>query len=280
MLGVAGARATHLTRMIEAGQRAFPDLAVDADRFAAHVEARLAPGGDPASLHAADLYLACACAAGDARAVAAFDARYAAEIPAFLAGVERSPAAIEEVRQLVRERLFVAPPGKDPKIAEYSGRGSLASWLRVVTLRVAANRRRGERPHEDLDAVPEVDVLPSVDPELAIVRARYRPAFDEALRAAFAGLSARERTLLRMHYLDGLNIDRLGLVFNVHRATVARWIAAAREGLLERTMAQLGERLRLGAGELASLLAVLRTGLEVSLRSLLAEPDAARDRSA
>src|SRR5262249_28414644 len=149
-----------LERMIEAGRAAWPGVDVAPDRFAEHVRARLSDGADPTSLHAADLYLACACEAGAARALAAFEARYAAEIPVFLAGVERSAAAIEEVRQLVRERLFVAPSGRRPKIAEYSGRGSLASWLRVVTLRVASNRRRAEKPHEEIDAAAEAKALP------------------------------------------------------------------------------------------------------------------------
>jgi RNA polymerase sigma-70 factor (ECF subfamily) len=142
--------------------------------------------------------------------------------------------------------------------------------VRVVTLRIAANRRRGDRPHASLDDVGSAELLPAVDPELAIIKSRYRPSFDQALRAAFAGLTPRERLLFRMHFLDGLNIDRIGVVFGVHRATVARWIAAARDGLLDRVMRELGERLRLGPDELGSLLAVVRSGLDVSLRALLA----------
>lgn len=260
-----------LDRMIEDGRAAWPGVDVSKDRFAEHVCARLTEGADPASLHAADLYLACACETGDARALAAFEARFAPEIPLYLAGVERSAAAIEEVRQLVRERLFVAPSGRRPKIAEYSGRGSLGSWVRVVTLRVASNRRRTEKPHEDLDAASEAKVLPLVDPELAILRARYRPVFDEALRAAFADLAPRERTLLRMHYVDGVPLDRLGLVFNVHRATVARWLASARESVLDRTIALVRDRLNVSAAELESLLPVLRSGFTLSLRALLSE---------
>jgi RNA polymerase sigma-70 factor (ECF subfamily) len=75
-----------------------------------------------------------------------------------------------------------------------------------------------------------------------------------------------------MHFLDGLNIDRIGIVFGVHRATVARWLATARELVLERTMTLLGDRLQLDAAEFASLLRMVRTTLDVSLHSLLSEP--------
>jgi RNA polymerase sigma-70 factor (ECF subfamily) len=56
----------------------------------------------------------------------------------------------------------------------------------------------------------------------------------------------------------------------VHRATVARWLASAREVVLERTMAQLGDDLRLDPAELVSLIRVVRSELDVSLQGLLA----------
>ena len=74
-----------------------------------------------------------------------------------------------------------------------------------------------------------------------------------------------------MHYIDGLNIDRIGVVFHVHRATVARWIAGAREQLHERTMAEVASGLALSQEELESLLRVVRSSLDLSLRALLAE---------
>ena len=43
-------------------------------------------------------------------------------------------------------------------------------------------------------------------------------AFDGALRDAFANLSARDRSLCRMHFLDGLNVDKLGAVHLVNHA--------------------------------------------------------------
>lgn len=267
-----------LAEVLAKARAAWPTVKVDDARFTAHLEARVkdvAGTNGPASgalierLHTSDLYLAVACEAGDEAALAAFEARYIAMVPAFLTGIERNPTAIEEVRQLVRERLFVAPPGKRAKIAEYAGRGSLEGWVKVVTVRVASNRRRGDKPSTPIDDVAASD-LPSLDPEVAMLKARYKSTFDDALREAFATMSPRERVLFRMHFIDGLGIDRLGLVFNVHRATAARWLVTAREGLLERTTAIVGARLRLSQTELGSLLAAVRSDLEVSLRALLA----------
>jgi RNA polymerase sigma-70 factor (ECF subfamily) len=196
-------------------------------------------------------------------------------VPAWLAGVERTDAGVQETRQLLRERLFLGGPDAKPKILEYSGRGSLASWLRVVALRVAHNRRRGAlRDTVELDEAGDApELLHAVDPELAIIRARYQREFGDALREAFAALQPRDRVVFRMHFLDGLNIERIGVVFQVHRATVARWIAAGREELCERTLALLGDKLRLDAKELESLLALVRSQLDLSLRTILREKE-------
>ena len=40
-------------------------------------------------------------------------------------------------------------------------------------------------------------------------------------------LSAQERTVLRLHVLDGLGTDEIGALYKVHRTTVARWQAQA-----------------------------------------------------
>jgi RNA polymerase sigma-70 factor (ECF subfamily) len=257
------------------GRGRWPGVELARDVFAAFLRERAPDDGDLAALHGADLYLVCACAADDPRALAAFDARYITEVPAFLARVETSPDVIEEVRQLVRHRLFVDDDRDRRKILEYSGRGSLGSWMRVVTLRVASNRRRAAgRPHVPLsDDEGESDLLPALDPELAIIRDRYKNSFDRALRAAFTSLAPRERLLFRMLYIDGVNIDGIGLVFSVHRATAARWLAAAREAVLERTMSLLGDELRVDAADFASLLRVVRSALDVSLHGLLAEAE-------
>lgn len=240
----------------ETGRRRWPAIDVPLERWRAFV-------ADREVVHAEDFYLACSCALGIAGAIEAFEARWMPEVPLFLTGIERDPAVIDEVKQLLREKLFV---GEEKKIAQYSGRGSLGSWLRVVTLRIASNRRRGEKNHEEIG-----EEISSLDPELKIIQAKYRKPFDAALRSAFASLTAKERTLFRMHFVDGLSLDEMGRVFSVHRATVARWIALAREQVLERTMASLGDELRLNGPELESLLRIVRSSLDVSLQGLLAE---------
>jgi RNA polymerase sigma-70 factor (ECF subfamily) len=220
--------------------------------------------------HAADLELARACGLGDARAIAEFERRFLPMIPAFLARTPWASAA-DEVQQLLRERLFVAVPPRRPKIDEYSGRGPLAGWLRVVAIRTASNASRGVRAGAELDeSAPEAVV--ALDPELSLVRARAGAAMREALRDAFAALTPEERMLVRWSFADGLGVDRIAPMLGVHRATAARRLAAARDRLHDLTMRLLRERLRLHPRDLESLFRAGRSHLEMSLSSLLREP--------
>src|SRR6185369_15152770 len=102
------AAAALLDGMLAAGRETWPGVDLDPEAFARGVADRLPAEGDAAAalgaLHAADVYLACACARGDGRALAAFERRYIAGVPAFLARTAWASSAAE-VQQAVRERL-------------------------------------------------------------------------------------------------------------------------------------------------------------------------------
>jgi RNA polymerase sigma-70 factor (ECF subfamily) len=261
VVGPESARASY-----EAGRAAWPGLELPAEvheRYLARVEA-----GEAAIAHAADLYLACACLSGAEAAVAALDERMLSQVPAWVARIDRSAPFAGEVRQVARERLFVAGEGRTPKIGEYAARGPLAAWLRMVVLRIALDLVRARRNDADADSA-EQELLASSNPELELIRQRYAGEFREAFTFALAALEARDRTLLKLHLVDGLNIDAIGRIYGVHRATVARWIAASRESLAEETRRRLQERLRVDAGELDSLFRAVRSQMDVSIRGIL-----------
>lgn len=243
---------------------------IDPTGFAAHL-ARLDVVIDEDHPHIADLYLAYACAIGEPKAVAAFDHEFAQVIETAARRIYSAQEFIDEVVQLVRERLLVVTDG-NPRIAEFSGQGSLRAWVRISAMRVAMNLLRDRKR----DAIVQDEVFFQLagspdDPERAKAHARYGEACSLALRAAFGELTARERNLLRMHHLHGLTIDELAPTFRVHRATVARWLAHARERLLAKTREGLRERLSLGDDEVDSILRALAGQIEISVSRLLAE---------
>jgi len=266
-----------LGALVDAGRAAWPALPREPDTFLQHL-ARHAPAqgdllGYLASIRAGDLWLASACARGDARALALFDQNYLAGMSSFLARANQPSDAAEEVRQLLRQRLFVAErEGAPPRISSYSGRGELASWVRVAALRLAATLHHRVKDHAQFSERDVPADLTAHDVEFQLLQNRHGAAVSVALRDAFIALPAPRRALLRLHFLDGLNLERLGVVFNVSRATAGRMMLSAREQVLQDTLALLRQRLRLGPAELESLLGALRSKLDLSLQTLLREP--------
>jgi RNA polymerase sigma-70 factor (ECF subfamily) len=265
------AAASVIDRIWERGCQAWPALRLERPALDAFVAERLREGeSDGAIDRAADLYLACACAAGVAGAVAAFEREHAAEIEAALARLALPGDLRDEVVQRLREKLFVAD-GDQPRIARYHGRGSLRSWARAVAVRIAIDLLREQRA----DEVPmESAMLDSIahsgaDPELAAVARRYRGEVEAALVAALAGLSTRQRHLMRQYFVHGLNIDRLGAIYNIHRVTAFRWINQAKAELLAGTRRELERALGTAAPDSDELIRLLTSQLEISLDRLL-----------
>src|SRR5262249_55575934 len=150
-------------------------------------------------------------------AIETFERSFLAAVPAILQRNGAGPIQADEIRQRVRERLFVGAG----KIADYSGRGELAHWLKVVTMRIAIDARREERPFATESAGGAAALgLAGVDPELELMKERFREPFEQAFRAALAGLTSVQRNLLKLHFVDGLTLEELAALFHVHRATV------------------------------------------------------------
>jgi RNA polymerase sigma-70 factor, ECF subfamily len=68
-------------------------------------------------------------------------------------------------------------------------------------------------------------------------------------------LSPKERQILRLHFLDGLDPEAVAKMFHVHRTTVVRWIQRARQTILDEPRRLLQARLALPDDELDSLVA-------------------------
>lgn len=262
-----------LRSAVEVGRRTWPGVSIPAEAFVEHL-ARHAPAEVAlpewlSTLHAADLYLACACAAGDPAAITAFDDAYLARVP-IMSGQSRAPAPFAaEVRQALRVRLLVREGEVPGRIAEYAGRGPLAGWLRVAASRTAISLRRSDDVHERRRADGPPPVLAMIDPELAAIQRKYGSMFNDALRSAFDALSADQRTVLRLHFVDGLNLADIGRVLGASRATIGRRVLEARNHLYDRTATTLRARLGVSDKELESLLAVVRSKLDISLQSVL-----------
>jgi RNA polymerase sigma-70 factor (ECF subfamily) len=243
---------------------AWPGVTVALEAFREHLAARRGDASIEEQLTWCldDLYLACACCSGDRAAVEAAERVLVPIID--LALTSWDPAVRDETRQQLRAMLFVDQGGRGPLLARYDGRGALRRWVRVVATREAGKTRRA-----DLAATPVDDdalfdaVVPASDPRVSAVKRDAAVAFKAAFVAALGELERRDRTVLRLHLIDGLTIDEIAPVFEVHRATIARWITAAKEHVLAGTRKRLGEQLRLDRDEVDSLIRLVQSRIEL-----------------
>src|SRR5262249_11434487 len=97
----------------------------------------------------------------------------------------------------------------------------------------------------------------------------YREEFKQAFHAAVEALDDGARLLLQQSALDGLSIDQLAAFHGVHRSTAARRVQAARTAVLVATQRELSRRLQLSRGELASVMRLIRSQLDLSLTHVL-----------
>lgn len=265
-----------LATMAESARARWPDFCIPPEIFVAYVAARLPTDRDAlAGLELAnseDLYLACACTRGDRAAILAFDKLFVSEIGLALSRMRLPDATVDEVKQLVRQKLFVAEPGRVGKIADYSGRSGLRRWVRSVAVRTGLNFiRKGKREILVEDDRVLAGVSEGDDPEIAYMKEKYRGEFRDAFQAALAMMSDRHKSLLRYHYVDHLNIDEIGTIYRVHRVTAYRWLEKAREALVLHTNTLLKARLKVEEGEFDSILRLIRSQLHVSLQRYLGE---------
>jgi RNA polymerase sigma-70 factor (ECF subfamily) len=114
-------------------------------------------------------------------------------------------------------------------------------------------------------------VSASPDPELLHLKTAYQEEFRLAFQAALKVLTSRERNLLRLQAVDNLSGEEISRIYRVSASTISRWLARARETLLEETRRLLTERFGLSRSQLDSLAGLVVSQLDVSLPRVLEE---------
>jgi len=282
-----------LGNAIDAAHEAWPKIPLDSVALAHHIgrvlelerraeaagaeEEPTAAGGGAASehvaavaavaaLHTPDLLLACAAARGIPEAVAEVDSRYIKPLPFILGSVSTLPVDADTVCSILRARLLVGEAGQPPRIATYGGRAPLGAWIAIAAQRTAISLDRREdalqRAHDR--AMAEA-IAPDLNPELRHMKARYKEAVEAAFKDSLGELPDRDRALLRLGLVGGLSLEAIAASYNVNASTISRWLAKVRQGLLDRTLALLRQRLRLSDPEAASIARLVTSQIDISV---------------
>ena len=271
--------AASIADLVRQGREARPPVHVSEELVAAHLRAwaERDRGADPAAAsvdpdaprHGADLCLVVAVCAGDRTAVLTLRDLVSREAEAAARRLRSTQVSADDLAQRVSELLWTGGADGQGTLRRYDGRAPLGPWLRVVAYREGLRMCRGRREQPDEDALLAARATGDADPELSHWKRSAAATFKACFQDAVASLSVHDRDLLRRHFLDGLAIDAIGKLYEVHRATAARWLARTRAVLLERTRDRLRQRLDLTDAEVGEMMAQIESRLEVSLSRVL-----------
>jgi RNA polymerase sigma-70 factor (ECF subfamily) len=266
-----GVRA-RIAELCATARAAHPTLQLDDAELTAAIAKHCPPANALAylaSCRADDLALTVAAGRGDRAAIAQLEADHDVAIAALCRQFATPAATADDLRQQLREKLFVGPA---PKIVEYSGAGQLRSWLRVTATRLFLDlRRRKDRARESPSSDSGIaNMLDPADLELEVIKAEYREAVRDAMHASARRLAPSDRHVLRQHLIVGLTIDQLAVALGVHRATAARRIQRAREQLVAYVREELATQLAVDPERTQEVLAAALSRIDVSIGKLLA----------
>ena len=211
-------------------------------------------------LQADDLCLIVACERGDEKAWSELVERFKPTVRSAARSASSNEDAAEDLAQSIWAELYGLRTRSDgrpaSKLAYYSGRGSLAGWLRAVVAQLAVDVFRKQsklvQTEEDADLdrlAQEVHVAegqPALagmqNPEDAMSNRFARSEMQQALSRSVQELSAEDRLLVKLYYFDNLRLREAGAVLGVHEATASRRLTRIQSDLRKRVSEILIER--------------------------------------
>ena len=191
-------------------------------------------------LQADDLCLIVACEQGDEAAWTDLVARFTTTVRSAARSASSNEDAAEDLAQSIWAELYglrLREDGKpSSKLAYYSGRGSLAGWLRAVVAQLAIDQHRKQVRLVQTDDDGDLDRLAqhvddgneqllsvgSVNPEHSVSNKFAGAEMQKALARSFKELSDEDRLLVKLYYFDGMRLREAGAILGVHEATASR----------------------------------------------------------
>ncbi|HKY30622.1 MAG TPA: sigma-70 family RNA polymerase sigma factor [Pyrinomonadaceae bacterium] len=238
-------------------------------------------------LQADDLCLILACERGDETAWSELVERFTPTVRSAARSASGNEEGAEDLAQSIWAELYglrIRDDGqRASKLAYYSGRGSLAGWLRAVVAQLAVDYHRKQsrlvqteedadfdRLSRDSDNGKEQLTHGTVNPETEIADKLAGREMQEALARSICDLSAEDRLLVKLYYLDGLRLREAGAVLGVHEATASRRLTKIHGELRNRVESILIDDRGWTKAETKRSFAEVALHLETDLEPLLA----------
>jgi len=281
----ASAMTTHIRRAVEK-YLLRDDEDASADSISSFINA----------LQADDLCLVVACELGDQTAWDDLVERFSVTVRSAARSATSNEDAAEDLAQSIWAELHGLKRKEDGvpagKLAYYSGRGSLAGWLRAVVAQLAVDQHRKQarlvqteedsdfdrmsRDSESRDSKVSSDTL---DPEQAVAEKFAARDLQAALAEAIEGLSQEDRLLVKLYYFDDLRLREAGAVLGVHEATASRRLTRIQRDLRDGVQRALVEQHGWTKAEAEQSFAEVAQEMDIELESLVTPSAALNERA-
>ena len=187
-----------------------------------------------------DLCLIIACERGDEKAWEDLVANFDSTVKSAARKISSNNEDAEDLASSIWAELYGlrtdADGNKKSKLAYYSGRGSLAGWLRAVVSQLAVDQFRKTSKFVQIEEDREFENLAneaagrdnnhfashSENPEELFAGSEAESDVSDALQAAIGELEAEDRLILKLYYFDDLKLKDIAATFGYHEATASR----------------------------------------------------------
>lgn len=240
-------------------------------------------------MQADDLCLIIACERGDESAWTDLVERFTATVRSAARSASSNEDAAEDLAQSIWAELYGLRARKDgmpaSKLAYYSGRGSLAGWLRAVVAQLAVDTFRKQsrlvqtEEDTDLDRLArdarlgegQAVVAGIPTPEESMSNRFAQTDLQQALSTSVQELTAEDRLLVKLYYFDNLRLREAGAVLGVHEATASRRLTRIQTDLRKRVTRILIDERGWTQSETETSFAELAQHLDTDLEAVLSK---------
>ena len=240
-------------------------------------------------IRADDLCLIIACERGDETAWADLVKNFDATVKSAARKYTKNAEDAEDLAGSIWAELYGLKKDADgrlkTKLSYYSGRGSLAGWLRAVTNQLAVDQFRKESKFVQIEEAREFENLAnessensenvkivhaSDNPEENFSRKQTEKDVSEALKQATGELEAEDRLILKLYYFDDLKLKDIGATLGFHEATASRKLVRIQTEIRKSVEKILQARHGWSKEEVTRFLADAASKLGISFEKLLA----------
>ena len=192
-------------------------------------------------IRADDLCLIIACEKGDEKAWEYLVANFEATVKSAARKISQNNDDAEDLASSIWAELYGlrqdADGNKKSKLAYYSGRGSLAGWLRAVVSQLAIDEYRKQsrlvQVEEDRDfenlaeessnhSENDLVVHHADNPEELLTGEQTSRDVALALKHAVETLDPEDKLVMKLYYFDDLKLKEIAAMFGYHEATASR----------------------------------------------------------